>query len=206
MVVGFVVGIGTGLASATTSLCVLVDVIARGRTVEEAEARDVEVVVEFEVEVVVVLDARVDTVCNDGATATKELGETGFVELEAEVALPMLVEPVRTATVDGELVTTTFFGVSSEPTLVANRPASNIADNAAASTNFRRRVRIFGNPSARHANERTADVPDNERLNEASRTRSRNAAEGPASCALATMVDGFTSILRRRSHESQSCA
>jgi hypothetical protein len=131
-------------------------------------------------------------------TAARALGN---VEGETEVTLAGRVEVGATTFVDGEPVSTLCLGASTspDPTPEANTAASSTPANTANVRSFRRRGRTTGNPSARHESERSAEVPDNDLLNDAFSTWSRRAGDGPVSWALATMVDGFTSILRRRS-------
>jgi hypothetical protein len=102
--------------------------------------------------------------------------------------------------------TTTGFGVSSEPTPEANSPPSKTPAKAAMVSNFARPERSLGNPSDPQESDRNDEVPESEPENAASSTRSRSELAGPTSCALATIVEGFTKTLRRRSHASQSCA
>ena len=143
----------------------------------------------------------------EAATAASVLGGA-TVEGAADETTAADRGGLATVVVSGESdwLTTMGFGASSEPTPEANRPPISTHTNAATASNLRLWRRALGNPSTRQESERNAEVPLSERENAASRTRSRSAEEGPVSCALATMVNGFTSILRRRSQESQSCA
>ena len=99
-------------------------------------------------------------------------------------------------------------------------PRSNTAARIAATARHGRRRRPFGNPSDLqwydgNGNDDDDDgndddgppgIGDRSAASIAERTATRSVAGGAAGIALATIIEGDTSILRRRAHVAQSCA
>ena len=98
-------------------------------------------------------------------------------------------------------------------------PRSNTAARIAATARHGRRRRPFGNPSDLQWHDGNGNddddgndddgppgIGDRSAASIAERTATRSVAGGAAGIALATIIEGDTSILRRRAHVAQSCA